>query len=767
MITSSKLGSGMQTLLTVGLGGGGTMYSPVISPHDPSLMFVACDMGGLYRLQRSSSSSDTFTATMADQREIAVDYGFQNGDINRARPYRIAFDPTSPNWVYVGGSQGELRKLRVSDQLGKKGSWKTLWGPSDNVRETIVAVGVDGNRKVYVGTQSWDDRNAGRIFAQNNQGQFVPCQDQNGTNITQVTVGFTFLTDPTTTPPQSAFFLATRSKVYKFNPTNSRWEDITGELPVSGDGIRGFCGGADANHLVLYATVPGSSGVYRYRRSGTKYIWEPVTQQPEQNAQYHSIAMATTSPDTVYVSTNSARIYRSSNMGNAWEPVYNCPGPANSYCHFSRPGWLELDRGFGFGGPPWGLAVCPPDPDIAAFTHAGGVYVAPPHGNVGELDWVAAYTTPVGSRTPNQRWLSNGTEVTTVWHYYVDPHEPLRHYICYTDIGFAFSQDGGETWRYGAPTIGQHIYNTVYELAFDPVNPGHIWAAVADLHDIPYPKSFDASGGGRVLKSTDFGQSWSDPHVSGLDPAPVVSVIYDRVTNPAQPRLWASVYGRGVLFSVDGGERWTQFNNGLSGSDNMNTYRLHLHADGTLFCSKTGYLASGGPSAAGTGLWRLPTGSNSWQNITNTLPADQAYVVDYAVHPTNPNYIYLCKFHALDYSLPSGCVFKTTNGGTNWAEVLSAANLEPRYTTIYDTSFFAPFFDPDDPDHTAYVTTVGDGTRRTTNEGQSWQEVHLNVPFLRTQRILFGRDGSGPLTIYISTFGGGVFKQTDTLIDTL
>jgi len=32
----------------VGLGGGGSLYAPVISPADPNVMVVACDMGGLY-----------------------------------------------------------------------------------------------------------------------------------------------------------------------------------------------------------------------------------------------------------------------------------------------------------------------------------------------------------------------------------------------------------------------------------------------------------------------------------------------------------------------------------------------------------------------------------------------------------------------------------------------------------------------------------------------------------------------------------------------
>ena len=68
-----------------------------------------------------------------------------------------------------------------------------------------------------------------------------------------------------------------------------------------------------------------------------------------------------------------------------------------------------------------------------------------------------------------QAWLCNGLVVTTTWNYYIDPHEPTRHYICYTDIGFARSEDRGKSWLYA--TAGSPWKNTFYDLAFDPDTP--------------------------------------------------------------------------------------------------------------------------------------------------------------------------------------------------------------------------------------------------------------------------------------------------------
>ena len=41
------------------------MYAPAISPHDPNLLFVACDMGGVYR-----SADGGATWTMLDKRQL-------------------------------------------------------------------------------------------------------------------------------------------------------------------------------------------------------------------------------------------------------------------------------------------------------------------------------------------------------------------------------------------------------------------------------------------------------------------------------------------------------------------------------------------------------------------------------------------------------------------------------------------------------------------------------------------------------------------------
>ena len=69
--------------------------------------------------------------------------------------------------------------------------------------------------------------------------------------------------------------------------------------------------------------------------------------------------------------------------------------------------------------------------------------------------WFGGHTYPAPGQKPGpgSAWVCNGLVVTTTWHYYIDPFEPNRHYICYTDIGMARSLDAGKTWMLVGPEV--------------------------------------------------------------------------------------------------------------------------------------------------------------------------------------------------------------------------------------------------------------------------------------------------------------------------
>ena len=87
----------------VGPGGGGAMFWPAISPHDPKLMFVSCDMNGFYR-----SEDGGHTWSMLDGRQMHGTY----------RPNsHVMFPPGDPDPVFAYGYAGGAGALNVSGAL--------------------------------------------------------------------------------------------------------------------------------------------------------------------------------------------------------------------------------------------------------------------------------------------------------------------------------------------------------------------------------------------------------------------------------------------------------------------------------------------------------------------------------------------------------------------------------------------------------------------------------------------------------------------------
>ena len=64
LFRSSRIGAATPTTAPVGVGGGGTMYAPLVSPVNNEVVVVACDRGGLYSAGTAGSTGRCSTTVM-------------------------------------------------------------------------------------------------------------------------------------------------------------------------------------------------------------------------------------------------------------------------------------------------------------------------------------------------------------------------------------------------------------------------------------------------------------------------------------------------------------------------------------------------------------------------------------------------------------------------------------------------------------------------------------------------------------------------------
>lgn len=179
-----------------------------------------------------------------------------------------------------------------------------------------------------------------------------------------------------------------------------------------------------------------------------------------------------------------------------------------------------------------------------------------------------------------------------------------------------------------------------------------------------------ASVGGGVWKTTDGGTNWTPltdgqatlwgyaVAISQSDP----NTIYAGTGEPTNSI--SSFYGRGVLKSTDGGANWTLV--GSSFFDRRSISRVVIHpTDPNIAYVATG----GGVNAIGSnrGVFKTADGGANWANTTSGVtggPFNGNYS-DLLMHPTDPQTLY-CAVGVYTGNVKNG-VYMTTNGGTSWA----------------------------------------------------------------------------------------------------
>ena len=205
-------------------------------------------------------------------------------------------------------------------------------------------------------------------------------------------------------------------------------------------------------------------------------------------------------------------------------------------------------------------------------------------------------------------------------------------------------------------------------------------------------------------------------------------VIRALAIDPSNAHIYAGTEA-GIFRSVDGGETWQLFNDGLALPPSPFLPRVAAFA----FTPTTLY------AGAGSRVFRMMSGGSGW---TVTAPLGSLIggvgVVALAVDPTNPNIV---------YAGADGGVYKSTDGGASW--VLSSNGISCFYVS-------ALAIDPANP-ATLYAASCG-SLLKTTNGAESWTASGSGIPAFTV--LFVAVDPRTPSIVYAGTTDG-IFRSSD------
>ncbi|HUU11826.1 MAG TPA: hypothetical protein VM431_14975 [Phycisphaerae bacterium] len=716
---------------TVGLCAGGAMFSLAVSPHDANLATISCDMSGAYMTRDGGRTWRMFN----------------HADLQGNTTCAAVFHPAARGKIIA--PRGWSGDLCVSLDDGR--TWKPYGGKRAwQERPTVLYADAAVPQRLLVGTTAG-------LFATDDDGAtWRRCEGVAGKVLG-------LATDRSSPVEARVYLVGTGEGVFRSEDGAKTFAPWGEGLPEKN--LLAFAGGSDGKVVRLYATIPCkvvdgnlAGGVYVSGdggRSWQRAMKADLNVQTKRSSEWahgdvprYVHALTTDSrPDTAYVydagtsyfPPNHSTVYRTDDGGRTWRAILFSDPRFKEYN--VEDDWVTKGIGQRWQEVPYAMATSEADPGVVMLCSSAFVLRT----DDGGKSWRVCHGRFAPGEHPKGEaaWLNNGLVVTSTWNYTIDPHEKRRHYICYTDIGFARSLDGGTSWIWQGPTVPWR--NTMYALAFDPDVPGRLWGAFSDTHDIP--NSNVISGRHRVImqggvgRSDDFGKTWTK---SGLPEAPCLSVVVDPTSPRDARRLYASLFEKGVYRSDDGGKTWTPKSRGLGHPANMRCCKMARQADGTLLCLVTAKRMSDGTfTHDGVGLYRSADQGENWTKITESLPL--YWPKDFAVHPKDPKTILLTAANVRGQE-ESG-LYRTTDGGATWAKVVTKG---PEH--------FSAAYHPARPGW--IYTTLTEGARESglylsKDDGATWQPF-LALPFANIQRVHF--DPDAPDQVILTTFGGSVFR---------
>lgn len=715
---------------SVGVGGGGALFSPSFSPHAPDELFIACDM------------SELFHSTNLGAAWAPVDFREIQG--NRATRVQFTNNPQilyaidhSPQNLIDGGWPSK------STDGGQ--TWTILSGdPTDGGCFALFADPADANRVLC--------NDYTRLYWSSNGGTSFDLRTTYNPSGAGLYIAGAFFDG------QNIFLGTNGGLLVSTNGGDSFTFDGTSGLPA-GDGMASFAGAKEGGTVRLFALMADQGDLYNGLTvedlfwphhdvytldwgSGTWTAKNTGLPTGDGNGLAH-IACALNDIDIAWVAGQDPNenpiIYRTTNAGDNWASVLTINNNQNAATGWA--GW-QGDRGWTYGAGATGFTVAPNDSARAAYTDYGFCHLT----TDGGASWRQAYLDPADQNSPGaptpkgKAYRGVGFENTSCW--WLCWSDADNIFAGFSDIRGIRSTDSGEKWSFN---YTGHTENSAYCILRHAAS-GTLYMATSTAHDI-YQSTYltDArldGADGRVMMSGDGGATWQQMHDFNN---PVIYLALDaNNTN----RLYAS-----VIDSATGGIFVT--NNRQDGASATwsaladpprtegHPFNIHVLNDGALVCTYSGRRTGSGFTAS-SGVFYSTNGGTSWDDRSHSgmLYWTKDIVID--PHDATQQTWYACVFSGWG-GPPNGLggLYKTTNRGQNWTRILDSDRVG------------SGAINPANPNE-MYVTTEIEGLwycENLTAPAPAFSQV-AGFPFRQPERVFYNPHKAGE--VWVTSFGGGI-----------
>jgi photosystem II stability/assembly factor-like uncharacterized protein len=302
-----------------------------------------------------------------------------------------------------------------------------------------------------------------------------------------------------------------------------------------------------------------------------------------------------------------------------------------------------------------------------------------------------------------------------------------------------------------------------------PLNIGGRISALA-MHPDDITTIYAGAASGGIFKSVNSGQTWT----SVFEDAASLSIGDIAIADTDPGMVWVGTGeanagggsmtydGDGIYMSEDGGVNWQH--TGLVNIGSVGRLAIHPDDPNTVFVAAMGRLFSNNPDR---GVFRTTDGGSSWEKVLYLN--DSTGAIDIVIHPLHPDTIYAAMWERVrtpdrrTYGGPGSGIFRSYDGGENWTRLTGGLPASSAYVGRIGLDISLS-----DPDvlYAIYADNIGyfDGVYRTANGGESWIRTNDGAlaNFYASYGWWFGRIVVDPSNANIAyAIGFDLYKTTN------
>lgn len=734
-----------------GIGGGGAVFSPSISPFNGNRMFLACDMGHISETNDFGKSWTT------------ISFRSLQGS------HRTNIQYTSDSLVLYALRQSHLSSAyspAKSTDGGK--SWKPLGVNPAALSANKLFSNPHSTQQIVI-----SDKN--KIYFSNNGGSTFGNAIYTDNTVKGMHLAGAFFAD-------SLIALCVNKGLIVSTNSGVSWSSAVepiGGIDMMNEEIVSF-NGAKQGSTILFSCVTLTASVvtpkiesddhatefknvYTLHYGETTWTKRTAGLSGGANDLPFFVAMMPTDTATFYlggavlVNVNGQHqlqtVFKTTDGGVTWTNTFLTASGflTNNNIH---SGWngMGVDPSYNHSwyGPSMvtGITVDPKNVNRLAVSNGSVIHVS----TTGGASWVQAYVDPSTQLQPSIKIPSNafyktsGLETApTYWMYWVNPNTIITTHF---DLTATKSTDGGNTWTFDLPGLWVKGVNDVSKIIKHPEN-GILYVAAGD-----YPGSNgDMTDGrvanyiGRISYSTNNGNTWMLFKDFGKS---VIDLLIDpNNQNKMYATIIDTINGIGGVYVCDSLHRgitatWRRLS--VPQRTEGRATGIHVMKNGNLLVSYGARDKGNFQFAQSAGVFYSTDGGSSWMDSTAQSMKFSVNSVTIDPNDTTENTWWAC-VGSSGTTQPG--LYRTTNKGLVW-------------TRLYDTASSYVSFHPA-LKNTMYLSGERNGlTYVTATESSAPVFTPLSeFPFRAPHRVFFNPYDVNE--VWVTTFGNGLYVGTTNL----